>query len=322
MRVAFLGVSHWHASMHAAGVREAGAQIAGIWDSDAIAVARFVAENGGAAHPNAAAVLDDRPDLVVALGRGPEAAQQLAWLIEQDVPVLADKPIGLSHADVAPLAGAAHQKDRFVAVALVNRIAGVFGALGDAGRCAHVYHRIINGPPQRYRDWGVPWMLDARQSGGGALRNLGVHGIDAFLSIAGDQIVRVEHAAFHSIFGEPVEDYTCVVLRAADGTVGLVEAGYTHPATGGTYEFRVNAERGALVDTGSRLLVMPDRTRDNPNYVPSNRRYSAFMADTLARLAHRQPPAVSLTDFARATELVDLAYNFRRQAAMDQMAGG
>ncbi len=161
--------------------------------------------------------------------------------------------------DVAPLADAAHRHDRFVAVALVNRIAGVIEALGDCGRIAHVYFRIINGHPRRYRDWGVPWMLDPQQSGGGALRNLGVHCVDAFLALAGEQAVRVEHAAFHSIFGEPVEDYAAVTLRAADGMVGLIEAGYTHPDAGGTYEFRINAERGALVDTGTRLIAVPDR---------------------------------------------------------------
>ena len=171
---------------------------------------------------------------MIALGRGPEAATRLAWLLEQDVPILADKPIGLSHADVAPLADLARERaDRFVAVALVNRIAGVSEALGDVGRIAHVYFRIINGHPRRYRDWGVPWMLDPQQSGGGALRNLGVHGVDAFLSLVGEQAVRVDHAAFHSIFGEAVEDYACVMLRAADGTVGVVEAGYTHPDAGG-----------------------------------------------------------------------------------------
>lgn len=312
MRVGILGVGHWHAGMHAKGVLEAGARLAGVWDPDTAAVARFVSETGGAARPDPAAVLDDRPNLVVALGRAPEAATRLAWLIEQDIPVLADKPIGLSHADVAPLAEAARQRGRFVAVALVNRIAGVTDALGYSGRPAHVYFRIINGPPRRYRDWGVAWMLDPQQSGGGALRNLGVHGIDAFLSLAGEQVVRVEHAAFHSIFGEAVEDYGCVVLRAADGMVGLVEAGYTHPDTGGTYEFRVNAARGALVDTGSRLIAVPDRKVNGAPYVPSNRRYSAFMADTLARLSTGRPPAVSLVEFARATELVDHAYSFSR----------
>ena len=42
MRVAMLGVGHWHAGMHAKGVADAGAEIAGVWDSDIGAVARFV----------------------------------------------------------------------------------------------------------------------------------------------------------------------------------------------------------------------------------------------------------------------------------------
>ena len=308
MRIGMLGVGHWHAGMHAKGVLEAGAELAGIWDPDPDATARFVAQKGGVTRPDAAAVLADRPDLVIALGRGPEAATRLAWLLEQDTPILADKPIGLSHADVAPLAEIARQRNRFVAVALVNRVAGVTDALGDAGGTAHVYFRIINGHPRRYRDWGVPWMLDPRQSGGGALRNLGVHGVDAFLSLAGDHPVRVEHAAFRSVFGEAVEDYASVLLRAGDGTLGLIEAGYTHPDTGGTYEFRINARHAALVDNGTRLIAVPDRVLETA-FVPSSRRYSRFVADTLARLAAGRPPAVSLAEFARATELVDQAYD-------------
>jgi predicted dehydrogenase len=308
MRVGMLGVGHWHAGMHAKGVLEAGARIAGVWDPEPDAAARFVAQSGGVARPDAAAVLADRPDLVIALGRGPEAATRLAWLIQHDIPILADKPIGLSHADVAPLAEMARQRDRFVAVALVNRIAGVIDALGDAGRTAHVYFRIVNGHPRRYRDWGVPWMLDPRQSGGGALRNLGVHGVDAFLALAGEQPVRVEHAAFHSIFGEAVEDYASVVLCAADGMLGLIEAGYTHPDAGGSYELRINAQHAALVDSGTQLIAVPDRALDPAAYVPSNQRYSRFVADTLACLAAGRSPAASLTDFARATELIDQAY--------------
>lgn len=308
MRVGIIGVGHWHSGMHAKGVLEAGAQIAGVWDADAHAVELFIAGNGGSARPAAAAVLDDRPDLVIALGRGPDAAMRLAWLLEQEVPILADKPIGLSHADVAPLAEISRTRGRFVAVALVNRIAGVLEAQGDSGRLAHVHFRIINGHPRRYRDWGVPWMLDPQQSGGGALRNLGVHGVDAFLSLIGQQTVRVEHAAFRSLFGEAVEDYAAVTLRAADGTIGLVEAGYTHPDSGGSYEFRVNAERGALVDNGSALVAVPARTLGATTYVPSDRRYGAFVVDTLKRLRDGWPPVVSLTDFARATELVDQAY--------------
>lgn len=298
MRVGIIGVGHWHSGMHAKGVLEAGAQLAGVWDPDPEAVTRFIAANGGAARPDAAAVLDDRPDMIIALGRGPEAAVRLAWLIEHDIPILADKPIGLSHDDIAPLVQAAYARNRFVAVALVNRIAGVIETFD--GRPAHVYFRIINGHPRRYRDWHVPWMLDPQQSGGGALRNLGVHGVDAFLTLVGAQEVRLEHAALRSVFGETVEDYAAVVLRAADGTIGLIEAGYTHPGEGGTYELRVNGMRGALVDDGSRFAAS--------GYVPSNRRYSVFVADTIARIRSGRPPAVSLAEFAGATILIDQAY--------------
>jgi predicted dehydrogenase len=299
MRVGIIGVGHWHSGMHAKGVLEAGAQLAGVWDPDAEAIARFIAANGGNARPDTAAVLHDRPDMIIALGRGPEAATRLGWLIEQDIPILADKPIGLSHDDVAPLAQAVQARNRFVAVALVNRIAGVIEAFGD--KPAHVYFRIINGHPHRYRDWHVPWMLDPQQSGGGALRNLGVHGVDAFLTLAGAQDVRLENAALHSVFGEAIEDYAAVVLRAADGSVGVVEAGYTHPDAGGTYEFRINGPRSALVDDGVHF--------PSAGYVPSGRRYSIFVADTLARLRAGRPPAVSLAEFARATKLIDQAYH-------------
>lgn len=308
MRVGFIGVGHWHSGMHAKGVLEAGSELAGVWDPDADAVARFVSSNGGMARPSAAAVLDDRPDLVVAMGRGPEAAERLAWLIEQDIPILADKPIGLSHKDVQPLAAAARRRNRFVAVALVNRIAGVRDAVGESAPLAHVYFRIINGHPDRYRAWHVPWMLDPQQSGGGALRNLGVHGVDAFLMLAGEQPVEVQEAAFHSVFNTPVEDYAAVILRAANGMVGLVEAGYTHPDAGGTYELRINGTRSALVDNGSHLTTVPGRSLDGIAYVPSNRRYSAFMADTLQAAATGRLPAATLQDLARATALVDQAY--------------
>lgn len=308
MRVGFLGVGHWHAGMHAKGVQEAGARIVGVWDPDAEAIVRFVSANGGEARPDAAAVLHDRPDLIIALGRGPEAAARLTMLLEHDVPILADKPIGLSHEDVRPLADLAHERRRFVAVALVNRIAGVTEALGDVGRIAHMYFRIINGPPRRYRDWQVPWMLDPQQGGGGALRNLGVHGVDAFLSRAGEQAVRVDYAAFHSIFAEQVEDYACVVLRAADGMVGVIKSGYTHPDAGGTYELRINAADGALVDTGSQLTATPHRTSDAAGYVPSAERYSRFVADTLERVRTGRPPVVTLREFARATKMIDQAY--------------
>ena len=213
------------------------------------------------------------------------------------------------------------RRNRFVAVPLANRCGPMLDAVaarrnaGTLGIITNMQYRLINGPAQRYRDWGVGWMLDPACSGGGALRNLGVHGMDAFLAIAGTQAVSVAHAAFRrDDAGSAVETYALVVLRAADGMLGVVEAGYTHAdPRGGDYEWRIDAPGASLADDGETLHVA---TPAGPNQtlpgVAKGGRYRAFMADTLARQATGRPPAVSLDDFARASTLVDAAYAWER----------
>ena len=74
--------------------------------------------------------------------------------------------------------------------------------------------------------------------------------LDAFLMVVGAQPVRVEHAAFgRGIHGVGVDDFSLVVLRAEDGTIGVVEAGYTHAdPKAGHFEWRVDAAQASLAD--------------------------------------------------------------------------
>jgi predicted dehydrogenase len=316
MQVAMLGVSHWHAGFHADAAKAAGAGVGAVWDADANVATDFAARHGGHAVATPEAAMAERPDLAVSLGRGPANAAVVAKLLDHPVPLLVDKPLGLTEAEVAPLAERAAKLGRFVTVALANRVgpmpaetAGRNAA--SIGPISHMQFRIINGPPHRYPDWGVDWMLDRAQSGGGALRNLGLHGLDAFLLLAGDQPVRVEHAAFgRGVHGAPVEDYSLVVLRAADGMLGIIEAGYTYASPrGGHFEWRVDARHATLIDNGEKFTIVtqaaPVRTLPG---VPTGERYKAFMADVLARVRDGRPPAGTLDDFRRAMALADRAY--------------
>jgi hypothetical protein len=56
------------------------------------------------------------------------------------------------------------------------------------------------------------------------------------------------------------------------------------------------------------LTPTPHRAIGATGYVPSAQRYSKFVADTLERVRTGRGPAVSLREFARATELIDQAY--------------
>jgi predicted dehydrogenase len=315
MRVGILGVSHWHAGHHAAAIREAGATLAGVWDDDPAVAGAVAGREGCGVFPGLDAALGC--DLVCVLGRGPRAASLVGELLARPgPPLLVDKPLGVSGADVAPLMDAAERAGRFVAVALPSRQAGLLAevaalrAAGAMGAVSHMQFRLINGPPGRYPDWGVAWMLDPAESGGGALRNLGVHGVDAFLALAGAQEVRLEHAAFGpGVYGVGVEEFACLVLRAADGMLGVVEAGYSvADAKAGFTAWRVDARGASLWDDGARLLVStPGGSAVRP-VVAQPKRYGAFLGEVMACVREGRGAPVSLRDFWRASVLIDAAY--------------
>lgn len=257
------------------------------------------------------------PDMAVIMGRPTEIAARGLQAIAADIPLLLEKPIGISAGAVDPLIEAAERAGAFVAVALPHTLGmmGLVRELDRAGRLgpiSHTHFRLLNGPPRRYVDDGVAWVLDPAIGGGGALRNLGIHGVHAFLTLAGNQPVAVEHAALgRPIHGTAVEDYAAVALRAADGMIGVIEAGYTYASmTGGTFEWRVSARNATLTDGGDtiRIATLDDGAARDVPVRPPARRYDDSMSDMLKRLTAGQGPAVSLTDCRRAMDVIDRCY--------------
>src|SRR5262249_16957704 len=153
IRVAAIEVSHWHALNDAAYLRHLVAmpdvQLVGIQDGDAGLVARRAAEVGGAPtftdYPGMLGTT--RPHLVVALGRHRQMAGIAHDLLDRGYPFLMEKPMGLSAAEVAPVAEKAARLGRFVAVPLAQRYqpfatrARELLATGSFGPLSHIYVR-------------------------------------------------------------------------------------------------------------------------------------------------------------------------------------
>ncbi|MGO1074120.1 Gfo/Idh/MocA family protein [Inquilinus sp. CA228] len=316
-RVALAGVGHWHAGMHLEAARAAGAEVVAAWDPEPAVAARFAVEHGVPDEATIEALIAVRPDLTVVMGR-PDRVPALALAcIEAGLPIMLEKPAAVSTTALEPLAEAA--RGLFVAVPLPNRCGPIWAEIealrgtGRLGPVSHAQFRIVNGPPQRYRLDGVPWVLDPAIGGGGALRNLGIHGIDAALALAGGADLTVVSAAVdRRLHGEAVEEYAIVTLRAPDGLIATVEAGYTFAsmAPGGDFEWRVSARNATLIDRGDscRVATLDDgRVRDLAPILPADR-YKAFMADTLGRLAQGVAPSVGIGDYLQAMRLIDRAY--------------
>ncbi|RWK57372.1 Gfo/Idh/MocA family oxidoreductase [Mesorhizobium sp.] len=318
MKIVLAGSSHWHAEMHLDAVRFCGAEIAGIWDKDAEHARAFATRHHLPFIADFAEILTSPPDVVLLMGHPLTVPVRARAVIEAGIPLILEKPAASSTAALAALSELARQHQAFVSVPLPNRFgpaATAFERLrcqGRAGAVAHCQFRLVNGPPQRYAADGVAWMVDPAIGGGGALRNLGIHGVDAALGLATDALRLKSVSIENRIHRTPVEDHALLVLEDAAGALFVVEAGYTFASMrpGGDFEWRIVSGNATLIDYGERAFCA---TLDDgaiielPIELPATR-YRLCMSDTLDRLARKAPPATSIDDYVAAMSLIDAAY--------------
>lgn len=318
MKIALFGTSHWHAEMHLDAARAAGATVVGVWDEAPAHAAQFAEKHGLPVAASASDGLALTPDLVVLMGHPSTLPRRARALIEAGIPLILEKPAASTTAVIAELAHLAARRGGFVGVPLPNRFGPIAAAhrqlleAGRAGKLAHASFRLVNGPPERYRQDAVGWLLDPAIGGGGALRNLGIHGVDAVLSLAQGPVMLVSATVGNLIHDEAVEDHALVVLTDAAGSLFSVEAGYTYAsmAPGGEFEWRMVTANATLVDRGdsATCVTLDDAHTKTLPPEPTATRYRLFMADTLQRLRDGRPPAITLTDYFAAMTLIDAAY--------------
>lgn len=320
MKVVVTGVSHWHAPMHLAGVARAGSRVVGVCDADA-RVARVVGDAHGVPVGADLVELLERfaPDVVIVMGQPEATLAEAEILVDAGVPCIVEKPIGLGGASLAGLVERVRDRGAFVSVPLANRYGRIWERLdaleaaGRRGRIRHAHFRIVNGPPERYEAAGVGWMLDPAAAGGGCLRNLGIHGVDAFLRLAAGEPVDVASSVMDAPpAGGAIETFAAVTLRTPSGFVATIEAGYTFAGMrGGDMEWRVATDNAYLIDDGATLREATlDDGRDVIEAIPgADARYDTYLADTLRRLGEGAPPKVTLADFHRASRLIDHLYD-------------
>src|SRR6202162_3562595 len=267
IRVAPVGVSHWHALNDAAYLRHLLAmpdvELVAIQDFDAGILAKRAAEVG---NPPTFAdygkmLAATRPDFVLALGRHRQMPPIAHALLDAGYPFLMEKPMGISAAEVDAVAAKAARLNAFVAVPLAQRYAPFARrarALIDAGRfgpLSHIYVRINRPGPERYPAWDCAWMLDPAEAGGGGLRNLGPHGLDMFLHLTGEEAQVTGAQLSRRAHGKAVEDYASVILRSASGILGTVEIGNAFPRIGTDGEWKI-AGRDAILTMKDGILKL------------------------------------------------------------------
>jgi predicted dehydrogenase len=317
MRVAFLGVSHWHTPFYiepAAALDDC--TIVGVSDpSEAVAAAtadRF-ATRGFVDYRRMCE--ETRPDVVFALGRHVDMAEAAAYLIEAGIPTAMEKPCGVSVAEVERLEELARSHDAWFAVPFVyrmSRFASLIAEQSPGKPLLYGMFRQIPGNVARYRDWGVAWNLDRRLAGGGCTLNLSIHFFDLVRVLAPAVDWTVAAATMSRSYGDAdVEDFSATLL-VGDGCRASIETGYFYPGPGGEVVLSVNVGGDYYRWDGDRrqiFLTRADGSRETFDAAADQvASYAPFVEDTLRRVQQGLAPQAGLTDMAHAARLAEAAY--------------
>ncbi len=157
-------------------------------------------------------------------------------------PVFAEKPLGLSRAEVAPVVAAFRERGLSLSVAFVNRAkpvvkelrravqAGWLGRLCSAETRLHTTTVQLRNPRH--------WLFDKALSGGGIIPWLGCHHLDLMRYVMGAEATSVT-AQCATLSGEAisVEDMAVLTIGFDNGALATATFGYLMPGggTGNTF---------------------------------------------------------------------------------------
>lgn len=320
IRVAAIGVCHWHSIYDSAYLRHLAAmedvKIVGVHDDQPDIATHRVSEIGGGipTFTSSSVMLDTvAPDFVLALGRHDTMAQTALDLLDRSIPFIMEKPMSFNARQLRGVVEKAESTGGFAAVPLNMRDTPFFTHAkrlrdeGMYGSITHLYQRMNRPTSDRYPAWGSPWMLDPAAANGGCLRNLGAHGLDTFVNLTGEgEEIEVTGCQLSwSALGKPVEDYTSVLVRSKSGILGTIEVGNGFPRDGTDANLKVAFERAILRMEDDRIVL---ETPDDSYDLSTNDDAPSVLRRSLDAAVQGDPPPVSVADCYKAVRLIDLAY--------------
>jgi predicted dehydrogenase len=322
MRIAFIGVSHWHTQFYIEPImgalgHDAGIQLVGVSDPLPQFADRWSAATGAPAFADYRIMCERlKPDLVFALGRHSEMAAEGDYLIRQGIPFAMEKPCGVSVAEVESMEKLARANSAFVAIPFMYRISRFVELIREfAGDTEMTYgmFRQIPGPVSRYREWDSTWNLERRDAGGGCTLNLSILSYDLARVLAPSTDWRVDAASMSNAqTGIEVEDFSATILASEDGRRATIETGYNIPGryaenmlsvvVGDTYFSWNGREQNIRITTPDGAERLFDARVSHTSYSPE------FVIDTVRRVRDQIAPDGDLTDMLAAARMAESAY--------------
>lgn len=353
MKAAILGLTHPHSGILLKtldNLPEITAIV--LWDGDPVVETRPVlppSRKVTRITSDLATVLAE-PDLIFAIVclRNDQAAAVSQQVLAAGKHLLAEKPVGISSAEIAALQDAAVKAGLVAGVLYTRRshpcavAARELAQSGALGALFSIEARFLT-TQVRFRQPGS-WLFRRSQAGGGILLWLGCHCLDLMHHVSGDEITAVG-ALLATRSGEAidVDDTVALALKFRSGAVGTFHAGYTLAYSGEGYVNQAGYDSYLGFNGRTGRVVWPDLTprlqieaapapgqspaREQSFELPASTSYGGasgegFFRQFLAAMQGRGTPPTTLADAVRTARIIEAAEESSRTGRFVPVADG
>ena len=315
LRVAVMSRWHVHADQYAREVAEnADAEVVRVWDEDAGRGQAWAEEIGVPFEPQLAAVLgSDDVDAVCVTTPTSMHREALVAAAQAGKHIFTEKVLAATMADARAIADAVDASGGRFCISFPRRTmpallyAKQAAEQGIFGRITAVRVRIAH--DGAVRDWLPAHFYDPVACGGGAMMDLGAHGMYICRWLLGrpKRIVSV----FNTVTGREVDDNTVSVIEFEGGAIAVNETSFT--SFGGAYSVEIDGTEG-----GFRMLSPNTGAEVRSAHLDGGRGWQAVeelptarpkpVDQWIAGCVHGDPIDFGIEDALALTELMEAAY--------------
>ena len=234
-------------------------------------------------------------------------AETVAACLEKGLPVAAEKPLGLSIAELEAIEALAAKSKTPLTMLLPMRYAPAYVAMKEIVAGGGIGEAALLSGQKSYRLGERPDWMTRRETFGGTIPYIACHVVDLLRFISGRDMV--ETAAFHGHLGFPqtreMENTCAIAYRLDNGGTGDVRLDYLRPETApshGDDRIRIAGTAGVIEYQGGKLTLM---TADKAPYEVTDRpKTRSLFEDFLDFVYSGAPPMLTAAEAFRVSRIV------------------
>ena len=271
IRVAAIGAWHVHTMEYATGIQKnPDAELVCLWDDDPKRGQETAEKLGVPFQPDLSAIwADSSIDAVQITTATYQHTQVLIAAANAGKHIFTEKVLAFTNQEAEQIAAAVKASGVKFTISYPHKTWPTLKAakaLVDSGKLGKItYARVRNAHDGSTRDWLPPHFYDAKQTGGGAMIDLGAHPMYTLNWFMGEPKSIV--SMFTQVTNRGVEDNAVSVIEFADGAIGVSETGFV--TTGIPYVLEMSGTKGSLMihnnileyscqETEGKLVEMKD----------------------------------------------------------------